>query len=405
MGITHKLDNYTYMKHFLSLIITVFSTAIGFSQTLEVDLGLNVNWASNNIGASTSNPLGNQFAWGETISKNDFTQDNYTLSYSDGGNSIEGTKYDVAYTSLGNGWRMPTENELLELCQKCSWDWTQSNGTFGYEVTGPSGASIFLPVNSNGKAIYWSGTLSRGLGRTAIGLELSDSKYFTWGTYKFFGGFIRPVCENPNYVASFDAPSEWQEAKYTGLLTAIYKENYDEAYAHANFLSSAGDKKASYLMSAMAMCGVGGAQNYESAISTLTELAKTGDKRAQYMLGGFGSLLKQREMLKMFLGDDAENNDNSFWYQMMSVDTTSQSFRDCLQWFFTPLEEVAYRDIMYYAGVFCINGQFGFQDMEQGLEWIQISAAKGCNDAIMLLEQLNSELENAEGSERIEFIE
>lgn len=378
------------MKHYFTLLVVVILSFTSYSQTQVVDLGLSVNWSSENIGGSASNHCGDKYAWGEVIPKNEFTQENYLLEYGDGGNSIEGSAYDVAAKTLKQGWRMPTEKEFLELCKQCEWKWGTSKGISGYYVTGPSGASIFLPVESNEEALYWSGTLSRGLGRTSIALELNKDRYFTWGTYKFQGGFIRPVCSNPKYQASVEAPADWQDEKYSELLKAISEEDYETAYEYATFLSSAGDVKATYLLSAMSMCGVGGPQNYENSIYSLVELAKDGDERAQYMLGGYGSLLKQREMMKLFLGEDAENNDNAFWFQMMSVGETSQSFKDCLEWFFTPLEDIAYRDIMFYAGIFCLNGQFGFEDVEDGILWLQKSAAKGYPDAIKVLEQLQN---------------
>lgn len=382
------------MKHYLSLLVMVFLSVISYSQTKVVDLGLSVNWSSENIGASATNIHGDKYAWGEVIPKKDFTQENYLLEYDDGGNSIEGSAYDVAAKTLKQDWRVPTEKEILELCQQCRWEWGTSKGVSGYYVTGPSGATIFLPVESNDVALYWSGTLSRGLGRTSIALELNKDRYFTWGTYKFQGGFIRPVCNNPNYKAYINAyinaPADWQDEKYSELLKAISEEDYETAYEYATFLSSAGDVKATYLLSTMSMCGVGGPQNYENSIYSLVELARDGDERAQYMLGGYGSLLKQREMMRLFLGEDAENNDNAFWFQMMGVDEKSQSFKDCLKWFFTPLEEIAYRDIMFYAGLFCLNGQFGFEAVEHGVLWLQKSAAKGYPDAIKVLEQLQN---------------
>ena len=41
---------------------------------------------------------------------------------------------------------MPTYDELNELRTQCTWAWTMQNGVNGYKVTGPSGASIFLPA-------------------------------------------------------------------------------------------------------------------------------------------------------------------------------------------------------------------------------------------------------------------
>ena len=63
---------------------------------------------------------------------------------------------------------MPTYDELNELRTQCTWAWTMQNGVNGYKVTGPSGASIFLPAAAcrDGSSLdgagcygcYWSST-------------------------------------------------------------------------------------------------------------------------------------------------------------------------------------------------------------------------------------------------------
>ncbi len=90
-------------------------------------------------------------------------------TYNSIGSNISGTEYDVAHVKWGENWRMPTETEIQELCDRCTWTWTTFNGVNGYEVVGPNGNSIFLPAagyristdvyargeNSN----YWSAVL------------------------------------------------------------------------------------------------------------------------------------------------------------------------------------------------------------------------------------------------------
>ena len=57
-------------------------------------------------------------------------------------------QYDAATANCGGSWRMPTRDGLNELKTKCTWTWTTQNSVNGYKVTGPSGASIFLPAAS-----------------------------------------------------------------------------------------------------------------------------------------------------------------------------------------------------------------------------------------------------------------
>jgi len=148
----------------------------------EVDLGLSVNWAGWNVGASSPEQYGGYYAWGETEEKSDYSMETYKYwvdsdgdGYSDYGEftnigtDISGTQYDVARQKWGGSWRMPTKAEIDELTSKCKWTWYQYKGVNGYKVTGPNGNSIFLPaagyrggtsLNYDGShGFYWGATL------------------------------------------------------------------------------------------------------------------------------------------------------------------------------------------------------------------------------------------------------
>ena len=177
-----------------------------------VDLGLSVYWASCNLGASKPEETGDYYAWGETAPKEKYTEDNYsyynssTTEYIDIGSEISGTEYDAAHINLGGGWRMPTKVEMQELISKCTWEWTQINGVNGYQVTGPSGKSIFLPAagtyvsfqwDENKSLHYWSGTKASSIKNAWKLYGTSTNKNTTIDGV--FGGFtIRPVTTNPN---------------------------------------------------------------------------------------------------------------------------------------------------------------------------------------------------------------
>ena len=121
------------------------------STNQEVDLGLSVNWSAYNLGATSPEMLGDRYAWGEVETKEKFTVENYAFAnlrdsvFADLGYNICGTKYDAARKNWGGSWRMPTRNEVDELCEKCTWTWVKFNGVEGFKVTGPNGNSIFLP--------------------------------------------------------------------------------------------------------------------------------------------------------------------------------------------------------------------------------------------------------------------
>ena len=179
----------------------------GISTTKEVDLGLSVNWAGWNVGASSPEGYGSLFAWGETSPKSgDYVKSTYR--YHDGsryiiiGSNISGTQYDAARANWGGSWRLPTKSECDELKNRCTWKWTTYNGVNGMKVTGPNGNSIFLPaagwrydalghLGSFGN--YWSGSLYESDSSYAWGLCFDGSGSGVYDGYREFGRSVRPV--------------------------------------------------------------------------------------------------------------------------------------------------------------------------------------------------------------------
>jgi len=168
-----------------------------------VDLGLpsGTLWATCNVGANTPEEYGDYFAWGETAPKEVYSWETYewcngswnTLTNyctnSEFGTEDNKTELepenDAAYVNWGKSWRMPSPEQLQELLNNCIWTWTTLNGVNGQQVTGPNGASLFLPVaggrfdNSlNGVGSwggYWSRTLYYDDPDRAYSLEFSSS--------------------------------------------------------------------------------------------------------------------------------------------------------------------------------------------------------------------------------------
>ena len=111
-------------------------------ETMEyVDLGLpsKIMWAKCDLGASSPEIYGDEYAWGETWTK-------YSYEYYYFTDIVEGqyTKYDsrdkrfflekeddVAYLRLGEGWRYPTWNEMQELIDNCTVTESTLNGRLG----------------------------------------------------------------------------------------------------------------------------------------------------------------------------------------------------------------------------------------------------------------------------------
>ena len=134
-----------------------------------VDLGLSsgLKWATCNVGADSPEDYGNYYAWGETETKAEYTEDN-SVTYGQQLNDISGNaQYDAAAANWGGSWRMPTRDEITELMYNCSWTPETQNGVDGFKVTGNNGNYIFIPASGYrdgsssyiyGECYYWSST-------------------------------------------------------------------------------------------------------------------------------------------------------------------------------------------------------------------------------------------------------
>ena len=104
--------------------------------------------------------------------------------------------YDEAVSMFGN--QLPTEQQLAELKNKCTWSWTGD----GYKVIGPNGNSITLPaagyrpcndgvggVGTDGG--YWSSAPNGS--DYAFGLFFSSSEVFIGCTGRCAGKSVRLV--------------------------------------------------------------------------------------------------------------------------------------------------------------------------------------------------------------------
>ncbi len=130
----------------------------GKPDTLQaVDLGLSVLWANCNLAAKMPRSYGALVAWGDTtgilfsgqgIGWNDngytWNTDNY------GSNTppadISGSERDVVTKYWGDGWRLPSYSEAKELCEQCEWKLQTWGDIKWYEVIGPNGNSIIMPL-------------------------------------------------------------------------------------------------------------------------------------------------------------------------------------------------------------------------------------------------------------------
>ena len=130
-----------------------------------VDLGLpsGLMWRKYNVGANSEYEKGNYYAWGETVTKQNYFSTTYKWCELDG--AIKSyTKYnetdkltllqpedDAATANLGENYRTPTPKEWEELLAECTWEvattTNKNNKTVidYWKVVGPNGNFIILP--------------------------------------------------------------------------------------------------------------------------------------------------------------------------------------------------------------------------------------------------------------------
>ena len=192
-------------------------------------------WAETNIGAEKPWDYGYYFWWGDTIGykrvndawvASDGSSFRFSFDWkSPGLNKNESTlrkegwinadgvlepSHDAAHVHWGGEWRMPTDQELKDLRDKCDWAWfwKYTNGVSGYVVRGRgdyASASIFLPAAGYGNGttrrvdgfngVYWSSVLElRDTSSRAWFLAFHASRlYILYNTGRFDGNSIRPV--------------------------------------------------------------------------------------------------------------------------------------------------------------------------------------------------------------------
>lgn len=198
-----------------------------------VDLGLSVKWASCNLGASTPAGKGGYYAWGETSTKTEYSEKNYAYykegsGYTNIGENIAGTQYDAATVNLGKDWRMPTQDEVQELCDKCTFTYGEIDGVKGYYATGKNGNSIFLPCygHKSGRwdynenlGYFWAGTINDSSNGYRLWLNDGEASGYS-SESKYHGLQIRPVY-SPSSPGGITNITDYITINRTGMGTTV----------------------------------------------------------------------------------------------------------------------------------------------------------------------------------------
>ena len=206
-------------------------TAVFVEKTMKdgheyVDLGLpsGLKWATCNVGATKPEEYGYYFAWGEVKPKEVYDWEMYEhcdLSYiyltkycnnsSYGKNGFTDNKSildpedDAATANWRGSWRMPTDVEMTELKEKCTWTWITQNGVKGHKVVGSNGNSIFLPATgwmrdssldaAGSKGYYWTSSLSHVVQSYAECIIFGNYSPESYTSVRCYGLPVRPVCQ------------------------------------------------------------------------------------------------------------------------------------------------------------------------------------------------------------------
>ena len=191
-----------------------------------VDLGLpsGTLWATMNVGANSPEEYGDYFAWGETTPKDYYewstyewcmgdynkltkycTKSNYGYNgFTDGKTELD-PEDDAATANWGPEWCMPSREQIEELRDNCTTQWTTRNGVNGSLFTSNiNGASLFLPAAGDrwGSDLYDAGSWGNYWSRTLDGSYPDGAYYLTfdsgnvfWDNLDRYDGFsVRPVC-------------------------------------------------------------------------------------------------------------------------------------------------------------------------------------------------------------------
>lgn len=225
-----------------------------FGQVADaVDLGLSVDWASWNLGASSIGEYGGLYGWadptGQLTSKN---LSDYPSSTPP--TDICGTDYDIAHVVWGEDWRLPSADEISELKEKCKWYIEPMNGKTCIKVVGPNGNHIILPLGGSRSGTevqeldeigrFISGTLYQDDNRYAHGLKITQESYGMIGFNRALGCSVRPVRSKadvpPANIIYREPHTEWGA---TMQETKNYMSGYELLQETTSQLAYAGKDK------------------------------------------------------------------------------------------------------------------------------------------------------------------
>lgn len=184
--ITLLIDKYLHQDSSEEMPVAAVSSCSDSHHPHMIDLGLpsGTLWACCNVDAKAPQESGGYFSWGECSEKDSYT----TFAYIERTEVTDET--DVAYIKSGGTRCMPTEDQISELLENCTWEWITYEGVNGALVTGPNGNIMFLPAadfqDGEWKHEYY-GLYGSYWARTYYGFRYYNGASYPCGTELIFG--------------------------------------------------------------------------------------------------------------------------------------------------------------------------------------------------------------------------
>ena len=200
--------NETLTANTKKILYPLTPTTINGITYTPVDMGDGIAWADRNVGAATTDAVGDYFMWGRPDAKTSSgvgTGSAYTI-YTGGvmnSGDILPVSADIATMNIGSNWRMPTQADLVNLYEST----TQAGRTFTNKAD--NSKSITIPASgymnsgtskqSTSAGQFWSSELDLYYGENsywnskAKGLSISNGNVDYTQTLIYCGMPVRAV--------------------------------------------------------------------------------------------------------------------------------------------------------------------------------------------------------------------
>ena len=291
-----------------------------------VDLGLSVKWSRTNLGASQPEENGAYFGWGETEPKDDYSSSTY--KWTRWGSSTAITKYcldssygtvdnkirldsgpdgdDAAFAKLGDGWRMPSIAEWIELRDNCTWEEAVINGVTGMKVSGTKAGYednwIFFPIAgyrykrglyyADLQGFYWSSSPYK-YAASAYCMRFYEGGVSTDTSDRCYGKTIRPVydTEPESTVLEVVVGADDEYYKVTGVVTRITGDHFGNMYINDGTVDDPG------------LLIYGSRDRLDQRISSVTPYNCFNDNNANSWTIGLGDVVTVRGPRRTYRGE------------------------------------------------------------------------------------------------------